>query len=66
MSLIVAITQALDIEPDPVRPFIVGGIALAFFLVIAIVTWSYRDVANRHSDRVHPTVPDNPDSHFDH
>jgi hypothetical protein len=66
MSLIVAITQALEIEPDPIRPFIVGGIALAFFLVIGIVTWSYRDVANRHSDRVHPTVPNTPDSHFDH
>jgi heme/copper-type cytochrome/quinol oxidase subunit 2 len=30
---------------------IAAGIAAAFFLVLAIVTWSYRDVANRHADK---------------
>ena len=27
------------------------AIAVAVFLVLAFVTWSYRDVANRHSDK---------------
>ena len=27
------------------------AIAAAFFIVVALVTWSYRDVANRHSDK---------------
>ena len=27
------------------------AIAAAVFLVLAFVTWSYRDVANRHSDK---------------
>jgi heme/copper-type cytochrome/quinol oxidase subunit 2 len=32
-------------------PFIVAGIAFTVFLVLGIITWSYRDVANRHSDK---------------
>jgi hypothetical protein len=31
--------------------FIAPAIAFAFFLVLGVVTWSYRDVYNRHSDR---------------
>jgi hypothetical protein len=32
-------------------PFVVAGIAFVVFLTLGFVTWSYRDVANRHSDR---------------
>jgi hypothetical protein len=32
--------------------FIAPGIALVFFATIGFVAHSYRDVANRHSDRV--------------
>jgi hypothetical protein len=32
--------------------FIAPGIALAFFTIIGFLCHSYRDVANRHSDRV--------------
>jgi len=28
------------------------AIAFVVFLVLGVTTWSYRDVANRHSDRV--------------
>jgi len=31
---------------------IAPAIAFTVFLVLGITTWSYRDVANRHSDRV--------------
>ena len=30
---------------------IAAGIAFAFFLLLGIVTWSYRDVYNRHNDK---------------
>ncbi len=33
-------------------PLVYGAIAFVFFAVIGFVTWSYRDVANRHSDKV--------------
>ncbi len=32
--------------------FIAPAIAIVFFAVCGVVCWSYRDVANRHSDRV--------------
>jgi len=35
------------IMPAWAFPTIAGGI----FIVLALVTWSYRDVANRHSDK---------------
>jgi hypothetical protein len=55
MSLIAAITEAAEASaPSAVSPFIVAGIALVLFIVLGVVTFSYRDVANRHSDRVHP------------
>lgn len=31
--------------------FVPPAIAFAAFLVLGVVTWSYRDVYNRHSDR---------------
>lgn len=32
-------------------PYIAAGTAFAVFLLLGIVTWSYRDVYNRHSDQ---------------
>ena len=32
---------------DPLVPFLIAGVAFAVFLLLGIVTWSYRDVANR-------------------
>jgi hypothetical protein len=32
-------------------PLAFAAIAFAFFLVLGVVTWSYRDVANRHSQK---------------
>jgi hypothetical protein len=41
-------------------PFIPPAIAFAVFLLLGITTWSYRDVANRHS---HKTDGVDHDSH---
>jgi heme/copper-type cytochrome/quinol oxidase subunit 2 len=38
-------------------PFIVAGIAFVVFLTLGIVTWSYRDVANRHSEKTDGARP---------
>ena len=35
----------------PFPAFVFGAIAMALFIALAFVTWSYRDVANRHSHK---------------
>lgn len=35
----------------PIPAFFFGVIALVVFVVVALVFWSFRDVANRHSDK---------------
>lgn len=35
----------------PVPPIVFGVVALAVFLVVTFVFWSFRDVANRHSEK---------------
>lgn len=35
----------------PIDPFFYGVIAMVVFLVLGAVTWSYRDVANRHDHK---------------
>jgi len=52
MSLIASISLAAAAAAeegghDPLVPFLVAGVAFAVFLLLGIVTWSYRDVANR-------------------
>lgn len=42
-------------------PYIVAGIAAAFFIVLGVITHSYRDVANR-AHRVHA----DPNAHRGH
>ncbi|MEY2676958.1 MAG: hypothetical protein RL510_978 [Actinomycetota bacterium] len=36
----------------PFPAFWFGAIAFGVFLLLAVVTWSYRDVANRHEHKV--------------
>lgn len=31
--------------------FVMGAIAMGVFILLAFVTWSFRDVANRHSHK---------------
>ncbi len=35
----------------PMPSFVYGVIAIALFVVLGLVTWSYRDVANRHEHK---------------
>jgi len=46
-AAISAAVETAEHHADPVLPFIVAGIAFVVFLALGIVTWSYRDVANR-------------------
>lgn len=54
MSLITAVAAEAEHELAPMiaDPIVFAIIMAAFFVVIAMVTFSYRDVANRHNDRV--------------
>ena len=51
--LIVRLAAEAAEAARPITPaaLIAAGIAFAFFLVLGIVTWSYRDVYNRHNDK---------------
>ncbi len=41
-----------ELAPIIMHPLAFAGMAAAFFLIAGLVTFSYRDVANRHSDKV--------------
>jgi hypothetical protein len=48
MSLILSLAaETAEHTADPAVPFIAAGIAFIVFLGLGVVTWSYRDVANR-------------------
>lgn len=40
-----------ELAPLIMPPAAFAGIAAAVFLVLALISWSFRDVANRHSDK---------------
>lgn len=35
----------------PIPALVIAGMAAAVFLVLGVVTWSYREVSNRHSQK---------------
>jgi hypothetical protein len=41
-----------ELAPIIMPPIAFAGIAAAIFVTLAIITHSYRDVANRHADKV--------------
>jgi hypothetical protein len=41
-----------ELAPIIMHPLAFAGVAAAIFVVLGLVTWSYRDVANRHSHKV--------------
>lgn len=49
-----------ELAPLVAPTWVFAAIAAAIFLVMGFVTFAYRDVANRHSDR---TANRNPDDH---
>ncbi|QEO09739.1 hypothetical protein [Protaetiibacter larvae] len=40
-----------ELAPLIAPPIVFAAVAAAIFIVLGFVTWSYRDVANRHSDK---------------
>ena len=40
-----------ELAPLIMPPIAFAGIAAGVFIVLALISWSYRDVANRHSDK---------------
>jgi heme/copper-type cytochrome/quinol oxidase subunit 2 len=54
MSLITSLITVAAEESHalPMSPFAYAGIALAVFTALGFVVFTYRDVANRHSDKV--------------
>jgi heme/copper-type cytochrome/quinol oxidase subunit 2 len=55
LSIAMAVAEHEELAPLIMPPAAFAGIAAAVFVVLAFITWSYRDVANRHSDRVSDT-----------
>ena len=41
-----------ELAPLIMPPIAFAGIAAGVFILLAFITWSYRDVSNRHSDKV--------------
>jgi hypothetical protein len=46
-----------ELAPLILPPVAFAGIAAAIFLVLGLISWSYRDVANRHADKVPAADP---------
>ncbi|HEV7950810.1 MAG TPA: hypothetical protein VGP24_13675 [Glaciihabitans sp.] len=68
MTLIAALVAATTEEHHNalfMPPIAFGAIAFAAFLVMGVVTWSYRDVANRHSQKFGAGEHNAHDSHTD-
>jgi hypothetical protein len=52
MTQIASILAASEeLHPLLMPPLAFGAVAFSVFLVLGIVTWTYRDVANRHSNK---------------
>jgi hypothetical protein len=61
MSLFATVlAETEELAPLIAPPLVIAGVAVAVFIVLAIVTWSFRDVANRHSQK---TAKGDHDSH---
>lgn len=45
------LAHAEETAPLIAPPLVIAGVAAAIFLVLLVVTWSFRDVAHRHSDK---------------
>ena len=50
-SAVLAAATTIEEHPLPVPSVVFPIIALGLFALLGAVAWSYRDVANRHSDK---------------
>ncbi len=51
LALFVAAAAEHEAAPLIAPPFVIAGVMAIFFLVSGLVTYSYRDVANRHAGK---------------
>lgn len=60
LTLMTTITLASEeLQPLIAPPLVIAGSMAGIFVLLGLVTWSYRDVANRHSHKASkPTAHD--------
>ena len=51
MSLLTALAATEELAPLIMPPILFAAIGVAFFALLGFLSWSYRDVANRHSNK---------------
>jgi len=56
LSFILALAaDGEELAPMIAPPWVFAVVAAAIFTILALVSWSFRDVANRHSDKTSST-----------
>ena len=56
LSIVLALAeQPEELAPMIAPPWVFAVIAASIFTILAFVSWSFRDVANRHSDKTSTT-----------
>ena len=55
LSVPAALIAVLEEAPLIAPTWVFAVIAASVFILLAIITWSFRDVANRHSDKTSAT-----------
>lgn len=58
MHHIIHLAEGAAASEFPVPTWVMGAIAMVVFVLLGVVTWSYRDVANRHDHKAN--------NHHDH
>jgi hypothetical protein len=52
MSLLVTlVAKTEELAPLLMPPIAFAGVAVCIFVLLGFITWSFRDVANRHSNK---------------
>jgi hypothetical protein len=62
MSPVLSVLAASE-QVAGLSPFIPAGIAFIAFLLLGVVVWSYRDVANRQAKKASDQADDTHDAH---
>jgi hypothetical protein len=56
LSIVLALAEVEEeLAPMIAPPWVFAAIAAAIFTTLAFVSWSFRDVANRHGDKTSTT-----------
>ncbi len=55
LSLAVAAAEHEELAPMIADPIVFAAIATAIFIILGFVTYSFRDVANRHANKTSTT-----------